>query len=230
MEAAKALAVLEGRASAEAARAARIGLARAAASVAPYTLAFLKARAAARDLFERAARLAAELSSLEASGSAIKAKRLRIKECAALAASKQREIFGLQKAVEVWKRRAGALSSFVEPRRAPPIWMDVNAREVAEIDAYRREFEALRPKPEEEAKLRGDLEKLQARGSSLALLSEQSTRGRDSLPIARGPRLRDATMGLPGPTASPRARGLRPPSRGSKPRSRVPRQPDSPGA
>ncbi len=136
----------------------------------------MKARAAARDLFERAARLAAELSSLEASGSAIKAKRLRIKECAALAASKQREIFGLQKAVEVWKRRAGALSSFVEAEARSADLDGRYAREVAEIDAYRREFEALRPKPEEEAKLRGDLEKLQARGSSLALLSEQSKR------------------------------------------------------
>jgi exonuclease SbcC len=177
MEAARDLAALEGRAPEEATRAARIGLARAAASVAPFSLAFSKARAAARGLSERAARLAAELSSLEASGSAIKAKRLRIQECATLTAAKQREIFGLQKAVEVWKRRAGALISFAEAEARSADLEGRYARDVAEIDALRRDFEALKPKPEEEAALRGDLERLQAMGSSLAFLSEQSRRG-----------------------------------------------------
>ncbi|MHB9153990.1 MAG: AAA family ATPase [Spirochaetales bacterium] len=177
MEAAKALVALEERASVEATRAARISLAKAAATVAPFSLAFSKARAAARDLSERAARLAAVLSSLEASGAAIQAKRLRIKECAVLTAAKQEEMFGLQKAVEVWNRRAGALVALAEAEALAADLEGRYAREIAGIEAQRRDLEALRPKPEEEAKLRGDVEKLQALGSSLALLSEQSKRG-----------------------------------------------------
>ena len=176
MEAARDLAALEGRASVEAARAARIDAAKAAASVAPFSLAFSKAQAAARDLSARAARLAAELSSLEASGTAIEAKRRRIKECASLAASKQSEIFGLQKAVEVWKRRAEALRRSTEAEVLSANIEGRYAREVAEIDALRREIEALRPKPEEESRLRADLEGLQAAGSGLALLFEQAKR------------------------------------------------------
>ena len=176
-EAAKALAALEGRAFIEAARAARIGLARAAATVAPFSLAFSKARAAARNLSERAARLAAERSALEAFGAAIQAKRGRIEECAVLAAAKREEMFGLQKAVEVWKRRAGALVARDEAEKLATDLDGRHAREIAGIEAERRDLEALRPKPEEEAKLRGDAEKLQALGSSLALLSEQSKRG-----------------------------------------------------
>ena len=176
IEAAKALAQLEEKGPVESTRAARIASAKAAASVAPYSLAFSKARAAAVDLSERAARHAAELSELGAAEPRIEAARSRIAECSSLIADRQKEVFGLRKAVEVWKRRADALVLSAEAE-ARSVELDGRwAREVEDIERLRRELDAARPKPEEEAAMRAELEKLQAAASGLALLVEQAKR------------------------------------------------------
>ena len=165
------LAALEARAPAEEERAARVAGARAAASVLPVALSFEKAKAKALDLKSRAAGLDEKLGSLEADRERIEAKRARAAECAALISVKQKELFSLQKAVATWKRRtealgrceaAGALAADLEARVA---------RLAGEILGEEGEIAALRPKPEEEAALRSDLEGFQAAAAGLEKLS-----------------------------------------------------------
>ena len=165
------LAALEARAPAEGERAARIAGARAAASVVPAALSFEKAKAKALDLKSRAAGLEARLGSLEAERERIEARRARAAECAALFAGKQKELFGLQKAVAAWRRRAEA---FGRLQAAESLAADLEARvarAAGEILREEGEIAALRPKPEEETALRSDLESLQVEAAGLEKFS-----------------------------------------------------------
>ncbi|HWR11855.1 MAG TPA: AAA family ATPase [Rectinemataceae bacterium] len=171
-----AFAALEERRAAEDERAARIASAKAAASVAPFSLAFSKARAAALDLSGRAAGLSGELSALVEALPLIDAKRARARDCSSLIQAKQQEIFGLRKAVEVWKRRAQAEASCIEAETRSLEVDRLLADETAGVEKYRREIEALKPNPEEEALLRADQDRFAALGSSLAMLLERANR------------------------------------------------------
>ncbi|MFA6366668.1 MAG: SbcC/MukB-like Walker B domain-containing protein, partial [Candidatus Hydrogenedentales bacterium] len=174
--AANALASLEERGAAEESRAARLGLAKAAASAAPFALAFSKAKAAALDLSGRAALLSEELRTFAAARPAVDARRARIGECASLIQAKRQEVFGLGKAVEVWNRRAEALEACAGAERFSLELDGRYANEIAGAEAFRREIDTLKPKPDEEALLRADLERLQSLSSGLAVVAEQIKR------------------------------------------------------
>lgn len=175
-EAVKTLAALEEQGAAEESRAARLGLAKAAASAAPFALAFSKAKAAALDLSGRAALLSEELRTFAAARPEVDAKRARIGECASLIQAKRQEVFGLGKAVEVWKRRAEALGACAGAERLSLELDGRYASEVAGVDAFKREIDVLKPKPDEESLLRADLERLQSLLSGLAVIAELNKR------------------------------------------------------
>ncbi len=176
LAAAKALSALQERAAAEAERAARIASARSAAAVAPFIQAFSKAEAAAADFSNRAARLGAELSVLSGETPSIEARRLRIRECLSLAAAKQKEVFGLQKAVQTWQRRQEALAAMAE---AENFWKTLETRhadEVANIEADKAKITGMKTAPGDEGLLRANIDRLQAAASSLSQLSELTPR------------------------------------------------------
>lgn len=176
LEAAEAVRRLEAGGAVEAARAARISAARAAAAVEPFSRAFAKARAAALELEERAARLALAAEELAAAAPEIDRNRARAAELAALAEAKQGEVFGLQKAVEAWKRRVEALSlRDAAERRARELEGRLSAERDA-AEALNAERLALQPSPEEEAAPRAEIESLQAAEAALVPLAAQAKR------------------------------------------------------
>lgn len=176
LAAAEAVRALEARGAEEAARAARISAARAAAAVEPFSRAFAKSRAAALELEERAARLALAAEELKAAGPEIDRRRARAAELAALAEAKQGEAFGLQKAVEAWKRRVEALSLREAAERRTRELEDRLSAGRSEIEALKAEFSALRPSPEEEAAPRAQIERLQAAEAAVGPLAAQAKR------------------------------------------------------
>lgn len=176
LEAAEAVRRLEAGGAVEAARAARISAARAAAAVEPFSRAFAKARAAALELEERAARLALAVEELAAAAPEIDRNRARAAELAALAEAKQGEVFGLQKAVEAWKRRVEAISlRDAAERRARELEGRLSAERAA-AEALNAERLALQPSPEEEAASRAEIESLQAAEAALVPLAAQAKR------------------------------------------------------
>lgn len=165
------LAALEAQTAVESERAATIAAAKAAAMVAPAAQSFAKAKMKAADLYSRAAELGAKLGSLEADRQRIDAMRARVHECAALISEKQKEVFGLQKAVATWKRRAEALERCAA---AEVLVAGLDARSLqaaGEIGRAEGEIVRLRPKPEEEVLIRADLERFQAEEAGLEKLS-----------------------------------------------------------
>ncbi|MFZ3109838.1 MAG: SbcC/MukB-like Walker B domain-containing protein, partial [Rectinemataceae bacterium] len=176
LEAREALSALLERAAAEAARAARIASARAAAAVAPFIQAFSKARAAAADLASRAATLSADLSASSAETRSIEVKRSRIRECLSLAAAKQKEVFGLQKAMDTWQRRTDALALLAEAEKASKALDLRQAEEAARIGETKANLAGMRMEPGDEALLRAEIDRLQSLDSGLAWLSDQAGR------------------------------------------------------
>jgi exonuclease SbcC len=176
LEAAAAVRALEARGAEEAVRAARIAAARAAAAVEPYSRAFAKSRAAALELEERAARLRLAVEELETSAPEIGRARARIAELAALAESKQGELFGLQKAVEAWKRRLEALSLREGAERRVRETEGRLSAERLGVEALKAERSALQPSPEEEAAPRAEIERLQAAEAAIGPLAAQVKR------------------------------------------------------
>jgi exonuclease SbcC len=176
VEAAAAVRALEDRGAEEAARAARITAAKAAAAVEPHSRAFAKSRAAALELEERAASLRLAAEELEAAAPEIGRARTRVVELAALAEAKQGEVFGLQKAVEAWKRRLEALAlREAAERRARELEGRLSAERSA-VEALKAELSALRPGPEEEAAPRAKIERLQAAEAAIGPLAAQAKR------------------------------------------------------
>ncbi len=176
LEAAEAVRTLEAVGAEEAARAARISAAKAAAAVEPSTRAFAKSRAAAIELEERAARLAMAAEELAAAGPEIDRARARVAELATLAEAKQGEVFGLQKAIEAWKRRLEALSRREAAERLVREFESRLSGERSAIAALKAELSALRPSPEEEAAPRAEIERLQAAEAAIGPLSAQAKR------------------------------------------------------
>ncbi len=176
LEAAEAVRTLEAVGAEEAARAARISAAKAAAAVEPSTRAFAKSRAAAIELEERAARLAMAAEELAAAGPEIARARARVAELATLAEAKQGEVFGLQKAIEAWKRRLEALSRREAAERLVREFESRLSDERSAIAALKAELSALRPSPEEEAAPRAEIERLQAAEAAIGPLSAQAKR------------------------------------------------------
>lgn len=176
LEAQKALFALQERGAAEAARAAHIASARAAATVAPFIQAFSKARAAAADLASRAARLSADLSASCAETRRIEAKRSRIRECLSLAAAKQKEVFGLQKAVDTWQRRMEAFALLAEAEKSSKALDTRQAEETARIEEFKGNLAGMRMESGDEALLRTEIDRLQSLDSGLAWLSDQAGR------------------------------------------------------
>jgi len=165
------LAALEARSALEGERATRIIAAKAAVMVAPAAQSFAKAKAKADDLEFRAAKVEEKLAALESERQRVDLMRVRVNECAALMSEKQKEVFGLQKAVGTWKRRAEALERL---NAAEVLVVDLDARasrSVLEIGREEGEIIALRPKPEEEALLRADLERFRMEEAGFETLS-----------------------------------------------------------
>ena len=176
IEAAKARLQLEERGPAEEARAARIASAKAAAAVAPFSRSFLKAKAAVSGLAGRAALLSGELSALEAARPLVESKRARARDCVSLAAAAQGEVFRLNKAVEVWKRRAEALALFADAGTRSKDLDGNCALGAAELDRMKGELETLKPRPDEEELLRADIERFQGLISGLSSLADLARR------------------------------------------------------
>lgn len=175
-EAARALEALEARGPAEAARAERIAWARAAAAARPFSLAFAKAKAAALDLTARSAALAEELGAMEAAAPQIEEKRLRARQGAEAIKTGQKELFGLQKALEIWKRREEAFSLFAVSEKRAAELKERYAQAAAAAQELKNQIETLRPKAEEEASLRGEFEALQERAAKMTALAGQAKR------------------------------------------------------
>ncbi len=176
LEAAEAVRTLEAGGAGEAARAARISAAKAAAAVEPYSRAFATSRAAALELEERAARVRLAAEELAAAVPEIDRGRARIAELAALAEAKQGEVFGLQKAIEAWKRRLEALSQREAAERRVSEFESRLSDERSAIAALKAELVALRPSPEEEAAPRAEIERLQAAEAAIGPLAAQAKR------------------------------------------------------
>ncbi|MCE1195742.1 AAA family ATPase [bacterium] len=176
LDATETVRALEARGAEEAARAARISAARAAAAVDPFARAFAKSRAAALELEERAARLRLAAEELEAAAPEIDRRRVRVAELASLAEAKQGEVFGLQKALEAWKRRVEAFSLREgAERRARELEVRLSTERSA-VEALKAELSSLRPSPEEEAAPRAEIERLQAAEAAIGTLSAQAKR------------------------------------------------------
>lgn len=169
---------LLGREGEEKSRLERIELAKAAAALQALSRVFTNVLAKAEGLALKAGQLSGELAGLELETAAQEKAGQRAEALEGELAEDRRRLYGLEKALLLWRRRLEAEEGLRRARAEEAESARLVSQELGRVEELKREIEALRPAAGEEAQVRARLEELREQKELLAALKDEGGRQR----------------------------------------------------